>query len=60
MQDQQLQRKLEQVDIMESQIYGHRTIFPSDYRDMLKFAEVLYLTAGEILEHIKNEAKKEI
>lgn len=58
MQAQQLQRKLEQVDIMESQIYGHRTIVPSDYRDMLKFAEVMYQTSGEILEHIKNEAKK--
>lgn len=41
-----------------SQIYGHRTIVPSDYRDMLKFAEVMYQTSGEILEHIKNEAKK--
>ena len=58
MQAQQLQRKSEPVDIMESQIYGHRTIVPSDYRDMLKFAEVMYQTSGEILEHIKNEAKK--
>lgn len=57
MQDQQLQRKLEQVDIMESQIYGHRTEIPSDYRDMLKFAEVLHQTTGEFLKYIKHEAK---
>lgn len=57
MQDQQLQRKLEQVDIMESQIYMHEALTSDDYKDMLKFAEVLHQTTGEILKYIKHEAK---
>lgn len=58
MQDYRLNRKLEEVDIMESQIYMHEALTSDDYKDMLKFAEAMYQTSGEILEHIKNEAKK--
>ena len=43
--DKDLQRKLEQVDIMESQLYRQSILSPDDYQDMLKYAEVLYQTA---------------
>lgn len=57
MQDYRLNRKLEEVDIMESQIYMHEALTSDDYKDMLKFAEVLHQTTGEILKYIKHEAK---
>lgn len=42
---------------MESQIYMHEALTSDDYKDMLKFAEVLHQTTGEILKYIKHEAK---
>lgn len=55
--DKDLQRKLEQVDIMESQLYRQSILSPDDYQDMLKYAEVLYQTAYEIKKYIKDKAE---
>lgn len=60
MMDQRLQRKLEKVDILESQLYRQGPLWPSDYKSMIRFAEALHQTTGEILEHIKHEAEKKI
>ena len=58
--DHELQRKLEKVHIMESQLYRQGPLWPKDYKTMIFFAETLHQTTGEILEHIKREAKKKI
>lgn len=58
--DRKLQRELEKVDILESQLYRQGPLGPQDYKSMIKFAKALHQTTGEILEHIKHEAEKEI
>lgn len=55
--DSKLRRKLERVDIIQTQLYKHNALTPDDYTDMLKEADRLLNAAEDVVKYL--EIKRE-
>lgn len=55
--DSKLLRKLERVDIIQTQLYKHNALTPDDYTDMLKEADRLLNAAEDVVKYL--EIKRE-
>lgn len=55
--DSKLRRKLERVDIIQTQLYKHNALIPDDYTDMLKEADRLLNAAEDVVKYL--EIKRE-
>lgn len=55
--DSKLRRKLERVDIIQTQLYRHSALTPDDYTDMLKEADRLLDAAEDVVKYL--EVKRE-
>ena len=55
--DSKLRRKLERVDIIQTQLYKHNALIPDYYTDMLKEADRLLNAAEDVVKYL--EIKRE-